>query len=173
MRLGIYAGPTNPTVGGAHTLLETIRKDVASSHCEHERVFFFSDPDSGPETRIEGIRHVNLSKQAKLVPATRVKRKMAWLLRKPFRSDAFDALLKSEKIDLLWMLGPYDLDVSIPYIFTVWDLAHRVKPCFPEVSRDGWTWEAREMTYQKMLYKASYVVTGNEEGRREILKTIL
>ena len=60
--------------------------------------------------------------------------------------------------------------ISLSTLYTVWDLGHRRTTYFPEVSRTGWTWEDREYTYQKMLCKASYILAGNEEGKKEILE---
>ena len=170
MRLGIYVGGMTPLSGGAHTLIETIRDDIASPGCPHERVIFFDGEASEREHSIGDIRYVNLPKPESGSISARVKRKALKLVGQPLKSPQFNDLLKAEKIDLLWVLGPYCLDISVPYIFTVWDLGHRKMPFFPEVSSAAWTWEARELTYQKMLYKASYVVTGNDEGKREILE---
>jgi glycosyltransferase involved in cell wall biosynthesis len=80
----------------------------------------------------------------------------------------FDWLMRREKIDLLWILVPYGLKVTIPYVFTVWDLGHRTLPFFPEVSAHG-SWAIREEMYQQMLYRAAYVITGNTTGKEEIL----
>ena len=69
-------------------------------------------------------------------------------------------------IDFLWMMTPARLwKLAVPYAFTVWDLAHREHPYFPEVSITGWKWDKREATYADMLPRASYVVIGNEVGR--------
>ena len=84
--------------------------------------------------------------------------------------NKLDAAAKDQGIDLFWLLAPFLQELSYPYIYTVWDLGHRRTPYFPEVSRSGWLWEDREATYQKMLYKASYIITGNEEGKKEILE---
>jgi glycosyltransferase involved in cell wall biosynthesis len=60
------------------------------------------------------------------------------------------------------------LKVTIPYVFTIWDLGHRTLPFFPEVSANG-SWAIREEMYQQMLYRAAYIITGNETGKKEIL----
>ncbi len=169
MRLGIYTGGKQPGVGGANTLIETIRKDTASSTCLHEKIAFFDDEGAAPEILDGGVRYVNITEKISRSLTARLKRKALKLVRKPLRPKQLDDYLKREKIDLLWISVPFRLDISVPYIFTVWDLGHRMTPFFPEVSTVGWTWEAREATYQKMLYRASYVVTGNDEGKREIL----
>jgi len=63
MRFGIYLGKTDPTLGGAHTLTETVRREIASSSCAHDRIVFFDDESSEQEFELEGIRYVNLAEK--------------------------------------------------------------------------------------------------------------
>jgi glycosyltransferase involved in cell wall biosynthesis len=49
----------------------------------------------------------------------------------------------------------------------VLDVQHRIQPWFPEVSH-GRQWKMREDYFQDYLRRAAYVITGTEEGRREI-----
>ena len=60
--------------------------------------------------------------------------------------------------------------VSIPFITTVWDLEHRKRPYFPEVSRTGWLWADRERHYQTVLPRASFVITGTTTGKDEVVR---
>jgi len=59
--------------------------------------------------------------------------------------------------------------LPLPYISTVWDLEHRKQPYFPEVSVSGWTWSEREKYYAEVLPRASFVITGTQAGRDEIV----
>jgi len=59
--------------------------------------------------------------------------------------------------------------LPIPFIATVWDLEHRKQPYFPEVSVTGWTWAQREQTYRAVLPRASFIVTGTQVGKNEIV----
>ena len=52
---------------------------------------------------------------------------------------------------------------------TVWDLQHRLQPYFPEVSVEGWTFEKREFFYKKYLPKATYIVIGNDTGKKQVI----
>ncbi len=169
MRIGIYTGQTSPAAGGAHTLIETIKKDILRMKCAHEVFFFFESNQPAGETVEEGIRYVSIQPPNVRSFGFRLKRKVCTILGRSIADLRLDAALRSAKIDIVWFLGPYDIEVSIPYVFTVWDLGHRTQPSFPEVSVEGWKWDARERTYQKMLYRASYVITGNEAGKKEIL----
>jgi glycosyltransferase involved in cell wall biosynthesis len=162
MRVGIYAGSVTPTEGGSYTLLETIKTDIFSLNCKYDFFFFFEDRFLPSRFIDNKITYINLNKGK---PVFKLQRKIL----KIFGKSVLDNILHSEDIDLLWILGPYDLDITIPYVFTVWDLGHRILPCFPEVSIKGWIWSKREKVYQKMLYRAMYIITGNETGKKEIL----
>src|SRR5262249_47863331 len=60
--------------------------------------------------------------------------------------------------------------LSAPFITSVWDLEHRTRPYFPEVSVSGWDWESRDRTYRSVLPRASRVLTGTHAGRNEIVQ---
>jgi glycosyltransferase involved in cell wall biosynthesis len=75
------------------------------------------------------------------------------------------------QIELMWFLGPsYFQPVHVPYIYTLWDLAHRIYPYFPEVSYEGWNWDNREELYNVTLHKSVYIFTGTEAGKKELLQ---
>jgi glycosyltransferase involved in cell wall biosynthesis len=170
MRIGIYVGSVVPQAGGAYTLIETLKNDISLSDSKYDFFFFFEDissPNRFINNKITYINVFNKSKN-KITFCYRVRRKVLKILGLYREHSSLDDILQEEGIDLLWILGPYNIDVTIPYVFTVWDLGHRMLPCFPEVSA-GSSWSAREKLYQKMLYRATYVITGNETGKREIL----
>lgn len=81
----------------------------------------------------------------------------------------WDLLANKEGIDLYWFTFPDDEVVSTPYIYTLWDLGHRTVPMFPEESSSIYEWESREQMYQRTVFRASYILTGNEVGKKEII----
>jgi glycosyltransferase involved in cell wall biosynthesis len=169
MRIGIYIGSITPTSGGGYTLLDTIKNDIALGECKYE-IFIFFDDELSPKRFIENrITYINVFKKQNTAFCFRLRRRILKLLGRYSEPHNLDDILHSESIDLLWILGPYNLDITIPYVFTVWDLGHRMLPAFPEVSTEGWLWNDREAVYQKMLYRATYIITGNEIGKMEIL----
>jgi glycosyltransferase involved in cell wall biosynthesis len=167
MKIGIFAGNTAPTGGGAHTLIDSIKRDVLAMPRGHEIVFFFADRDAPAQISKDSFCYVNFAEKRGFA---RLRTKCLRRLGLRSREWGLNECAKEEKVDLLWLLGPYEFFLEVPYIFTVWDLGHRVHPCFPELNNAGWTWEERERTYQNMLFKATYVITGNETGKREILE---
>jgi Glycosyltransferase len=68
----------------------------------------------------------------------------------------------------MWNLTPFDcITMEIPYITVIWDLQHRVQPCFPEVSEHGrWNW--RERNFADLCRRASIIITGTNAGKAEI-----
>jgi glycosyltransferase involved in cell wall biosynthesis len=86
------------------------------------------------------------------------------------KNDGLEAIARSERIDLMWLMEPSSEPLSTPYIATVWDLEHRKQPYFPEVSTTGWTWSARENVYNALLPRASMIITGTQAGKEEVIR---
>lgn len=82
----------------------------------------------------------------------------------------WDLLAEKANIDLFWFTFPYDPVMCHPYILTIWDLGHRTDAFYPEVSMPLWNWNTREFVYQTSVYRATYILTGNETGKKEILE---
>jgi glycosyltransferase involved in cell wall biosynthesis len=77
-------------------------------------------------------------------------------------------LVKNYSIDLVWFLSPYYEETDSPFAITVWDVAQRITPFFPELSVTGWTFDSRELFYKSVLPKATFVITGSLIGARQI-----
>lgn len=78
------------------------------------------------------------------------------------------SIVKKHCIDLVWFLTPYYEETDSPFVITVWDVAHKITPFFPELSVTGWTFDNRELFYKTILPKATFVVTGSIIGARQI-----
>jgi glycosyltransferase involved in cell wall biosynthesis len=76
--------------------------------------------------------------------------------------------LERDDIDLVWF-PTYVEDVSLPFVCQVFDLEHRMKPWFPEVSSAG-EWEHRERHYQRYLRKATRVIVPGETGADQAVR---
>lgn len=177
MRIGIFLPDVRPETGGSSSLLKTIQHEIlATKDLSDEYVFlYYGGKNDALRKEYNGFVYFNLdfyTPRLSIIRRARNKLKR-WLGIAVKESSKFDALAKDQHIDLFWFPAPFMIDVSYPYIYTVWDLGHRSAPYFPEVSRSGWLWEEREKCYQKMIYKASYIITGNEEGKKEILSNYL
>lgn len=72
-----------------------------------------------------------------------------------------------ETVDLLWFVSPNcEIVDDVPYIYTLWDLEHRLQPYFPEVSANG-QWANREYTYTVALNRAAFIIVGTETGKKQ------
>ena len=76
--------------------------------------------------------------------------------------------LAADGIDLVFF-PTYVEDVSLPFICQVFDLEHRMKPWFPEVSERG-EWEHRERHYRRYLRKATRVIVAGDTGRDQVVR---
>lgn len=174
MNIGVYFPDVRPEAGGASSLLKTIQKEIKNSKDNNHKYYFLYEGDPSDEllTEIEGNKYLNLNYYIRLTFKQKLKNKIKKLLNRPIHKiNTLNTVAKKFPIDLFWFPSPSCCDLDYPYIYTVWDLGHRRTPYFPEVSRSGWLWDSREETYRKMLFKASYVITGNEEGKKEILES--
>ena len=77
-------------------------------------------------------------------------------------------VLKSS-VDFILSFNPSVVTQEIPYLVTLWDLEHRSKPFFPEVSANG-IWKNRELNFFEVLARAAAIVTGTEVGKAQIEK---
>jgi glycosyltransferase involved in cell wall biosynthesis len=84
-----------------------------------------------------------------------------------FDFDPFPAV-KNASIELVFYLNPWVSPfLDLPYVLNLWDLAHRRYPFFPEISLAG-EWETRERFFRMRLQRASYIITPNACGKREV-----
>jgi len=167
MRVGFYLVDNHPYAGGGYSFLNAIKEEILCTK-DIEIVLITKWPNKGTNNK---LKLISIYASTLSYIFFRIKRKIYKLLLKTqiHEKDIISEVFKREKIDILWIPGPYEFDSPVPYIFTVWDIGHRVIPCFPEVSNNG-EWENREHLYKKMLYKASYIITGNKTGKKEILE---
>jgi len=175
MHVGVFLGAFGPDVGGGYTL----QTDVFSALCElssktKHNFSVFYNPIYGNKivqlsTAHKNLEMVPMATPSALTRAISALKQDSLLVRKVFRGPgSLEKLAFARKVHLLWFIvgGAYRF-FDIPYIATVWDLQHRIQPWFPEVSAQG-QWELRETTLGSFLRRATFVVTGTDEGRRQI-----
>jgi glycosyltransferase involved in cell wall biosynthesis len=164
VKVGFYIKHIHPNAGGSYSFLKAIQDKLVNA-TDVEFVFILDVPEYSDKDKF-----IFLYSSIFEYFVFKANRKICRILGIPYNQEKrIKKILEKEKIDLVWLPGPFELDVSLPYIFTVWDIGHRVIPYFPEVN-DNEQWESRERIYTKMLYRASYIFTGNETGKREILE---
>jgi glycosyltransferase involved in cell wall biosynthesis len=148
MRIGVYVPAVEPAAGGAHTFVTSVLDVLARAGGAHTFVVLYrgAPPLPGDST----LRTVRLAEPASPLETT------------------LDDAVRAEQLELVWFPTPDYEPVTVPFVATVWDLEHRNQPYFPEVSVSGWDWEERELFYRSTLPRAALVLTGTEEGRRQI-----
>lgn len=180
MKIGIYIKNYDIGEGGANSLLNTFQRGIGKLKNKDLKIVVIYD---GKTNRIykeekDGIEFINLffvrmlyMIPSKIVDLKNFPRRMAyWFADRKTSgptSSIWDMMCRKEKIDILWFTSSVQERTSVPYIFTVWDLGHRLLPSFPEMKN---RWQDRENMYQQMLYKAAFVTTANETGKKEILE---
>jgi len=168
------------TAGGAYTIESALLQGLVKLEKRNDHTFYILySSESSP------IKSV-LSENVKLAsfrpirdPAYGTLRmKLVRLAKKLFlpetNKNLHESLLREKleelQIDVMWWLKPVPVpNLDIPYIYTVWDLQHRLQPWFPEVSANG-EWGERERYLSSAIQQAAIIVTGTETGKREIEK---
>lgn len=177
MRIGIYYhAQIDRKTGGDAVFQETIVDEIRKTGSLHE-VYLFSPiaPSDLPGDQ-KGIRFIKLAaeRQGSWGEVTKVVQRLisygadSLLDREFTHFSSLEKAVREHKIDLVWFISVWTEKVTVPYIATVWDLAHRVHPYFPEVSVSGWKWKLRERHYRELLPRAACVITGTEAGKKEI-----
>lgn len=77
--------------------------------------------------------------------------------------------LRDLDIRLLWNMNQHALPVSIPFIRTIWDVNHRINSMYPEFSYSRFTFDGLDADIENSLARASYVIVGTEEGKRQLV----
>ncbi|MFA5125910.1 MAG: glycosyltransferase family 1 protein [archaeon] len=163
MRVGVFFNEAGiPSAGGAFTQREAIVESLLQSKTQHEFFYFFY-----------GKRPTG----AELPNCVPLKGKIfAWALKQIYHFTGIsffkkiiplNIALKENKIDLLYFVEPNFQPVIVPYVASVWDIAHLHVPFFPEMYNNE-EWEKRETMYQRYLRKASYVVASTNPSKKLI-----
>lgn len=168
MRVGVFVGTYNPRSGGAFTFVEEIVQALSSQTSTHEFLFICES-----EREQEGFLLFNRSgaglQQRILRKLFRFWPSLASRLGYKTDSDKLNDLIDTYGLDSIYFASPEFIRTRVPTIMTVWDLAHRLYPFFPEVNYEGWKWEDREDFYRRSLPMAAAIVTGTAEGKRQIV----
>lgn len=187
MKVGVYFGKniksdaTAGASGGAFTFLQSILSVLKKYNGQHEFVVFSDDYEEVGQKKLGLVNvPVKFIKLQRFLPEsdenflTRLSFKIPRKIKRSKLCSEFgNALNKAvvdNKIELMWFATPAFEFVTVPYIYTVWDLQHRLQSYFPEVSVTGWTFDAREKRYGSVIPRAAYVIIGNQEGKRELME---
>jgi glycosyltransferase involved in cell wall biosynthesis len=158
LKVGIFVGGGDARAGGGHAVVKAVVNGLSRVSTAHEITIIHSGFDELPETPgLEVRRIVDHSPRS-------FARRLGDKLRRRVPPRELDAL----GLEFIWFLTPATAPARVPFAMTVWDLAHRTLPFFPEVSTSGWSWDEREAHYRRWLPRAAYVVTGASAGADDL-----
>lgn len=172
MKIGIYFPGFPPEAGGGYTfeqdILSALIKLSPQSH--HQFTLFFQARHSNtPEFKSPNLQTITLEEENSVSKLSSLTTKITGKirLRKSPVESTFQKSVRQKNIEFIWFPTSIYSPVEIPYIATVWDIQHRLQPWFPEVSANG-QWNFRESYYAAYLHRATYIITPNETGMREL-----
>ena len=184
MRVGVFLGGQAPTSGGGFTLQDDIGHALARAETKHTFVIFGeATKDQAASTaggRVLSVRSQGglcgwlISKVAdtmnRSASTTFMARSVVQLpiVRDRIRYAHLRRTIEHLGIEILWFVTPGYIPLDVPYIFTIWDMQHRLQPWFPEVSANG-QWRFREELYATAIPRAWAIIVGAEAGKQEIV----
>ena len=181
MRVGVYFDDVTPEKGGASSILRTIENELNKIQKKYELLICFNGGRKYPYKSVNnGYTYINVDRvRYKSIPKMFCKNsansirnsglRLFYHAPRIYRESYLDYLAAAEDIDIFWFTYPADVDLSTPFIYTIWDIGHRVMPAFPETTKPLYRWSGHETQCARMLAKASFILTGNETGKKEIL----
>ena len=182
MRVGVYFDDVTPEKGGASSILKTIENELVRIQDKYEILICFNGGLKYSYKSVrEGLTYINVDRvRYKSIPKMFFKNtgnsirnlglRLFYHAPRKFRESYLDYLAEKEGIDLYWFTYPADVDLATPFIYTIWDIGHRVMPAFPETTKPAYRWNGHEEQCARMLAKATFILTGNETGKKEILE---
>ncbi len=181
MRVGVYFDDVTPEKGGASSILRTIEDELKKVRKQYNIVICFnggmkypykSDRDGMTYINVDRIRYRSIPKMFfKNVHNSIRNTALRFFYHNPriYRESYMDYLAEKENIDIFWFTYPANVDLTTPFIYTIWDIGHRIMPAFPDTTKPMYRWNSHEEQCSRMLAKASFILTGNETGKKEIL----
>lgn len=168
MKVAVFFDDLRPTAGGGFTFQEEIHGELIRLEAsQHEFIIYSREPSEAKNPRLRYVRsrsprwiklqHWMATAFAGAVFMARTLGLRGWFARS----------LRREGVDFVWFVTPAWVPTDLPYLYTVWDLQHRVQPWFPEMS-EGARWEFRERQYREVLGRCVAVIAPNQAGREEI-----
>ena len=178
MKVGVFLGNLAPEQGGGFTFSDDIFQSLVRLQCKHSFVVFSNLTKE--QTRGVATKYIQfVSSQRGFLERARFKLiriavgavAQLPIIQNWFRTTHTNWLKRAVDdlgIEVMWFVTPKYIEIDIPFIFTVWDLQHRLQPWFPEVSANG-QWCGREKMYAAAIPRASAVIVGAEAGKAEIV----
>lgn len=152
MKVGFYTIDVPATLGGGFVLRDDLIRAADHFQGHHTLEILRIPPGVHAQTRMKKawnlLRHA--PKDKGIPVANRLAREV-----------------KDRGIDLLWFNHIEPIHIDVPYILNIFDLQHRLQPCFPEVSAGG-QWAHREAAWADAVRQAAIVTVGSQEAKEQL-----
>src|SRR5262249_53618428 len=139
VRVGLVADIPRPTAGGAWTLVNGLVSALEAVESKHTFIWLRKTSHAkvlhayGDERDKMFLRRARRSIRPRWLGdllAKGVRR----LIENADPQAELEQSIRSQVIDIVWFVTPPGMVLSSPFITVVWDLEHRLRPYFPEVS---------------------------------------
>jgi glycosyltransferase involved in cell wall biosynthesis len=174
LKIGIFAPEITPIAGGSYSFVTRLLAEISAGKFESNHEFIIL---TSSEVPIDGF----LTSKLPVLRNGVFDRFILGFLRliklfsgRPHPDNSariasrVNRHIKGLGIDVVWCLAPNSIIFDVPYITTVWDLEHWIKPFFPEFHSDSESWAIHEESFKKANIRATMVVVGTETGSNQI-----
>jgi len=173
MRIAIYLGDLSPPSGGAFTFQDDVfRVLMEGDGARRHSLVIYSNLSREQTARYD--RADLLWERTRGELPHRLRRWMSacseflpFIASSVHYRGSFERSLRRHRVELVWFLTPTFHTIEVPYVYTIWDLQHRVQPWFPEVASYG-RWHCRERSFARAVSRAAAVIVPNAAGREEL-----
>jgi glycosyltransferase involved in cell wall biosynthesis len=174
VKIAVFLELKNPKSGGAYSFNKLIFENLSKNRAfyEHEILLVFSKKNSVnalPDIPMPGKTQYRFwflkSMVTQLFSLSILKLRLNL---ESCRGAYIDRILTKHKVDAVWAVQPLGIPVNRPFFTTIWDIAHKITPYFPEVSQGGKLLRNRDKVCSSVFSRAMRIIVGTEIGKKEI-----
>ena len=151
-RIGIFGWKSSPVDGGSDTIFRTLNGKTSGLH---------------PNGLLEMVQVPWQAWDHRQRPLWCLRHKISRYFGGTVPPVDLRPVCRRLRLDIAYFVTPSFAHIDIPFVFSLWDIGHRVVPGFPEMRRGPGDWSQREALCRRMLAQASFVVVGNNAGVAE------
>ncbi len=165
MRIGVFIGNIPKEEGGGHTFQDSVLSTIHFQSAPDRQFTIFHFGKIKKKSAAANISYHEL--QPNSLPV-KIFSKLKKFRNPSLINTPLEKACVALDIDIVWFPSYYYEETSKPFIYTIWDLQHRLQPMFPELIEENKI-ATRDAYLRTILTKAAYVLTGAERGRSEIV----
>ena len=167
MKIGVFLGSIDQSEGGGFIFQNDLLHQLATANESSHEFVLFHYGLRNPFSTLNYKSNVSIVQMKTFSLVRRLKKKIKEKYLKQYQANEFDYYCRKHCIDFVWFPTYNFEQTSSPFAYTIWDLQHRLQPFFPELN-DKYNIEKRDNSLREILLKATYVLTGTAQGKKEI-----